>query len=167
MSLFTPKSLIEEESGQIVRFRDDRDVLERASEGRKTEEKVSLGLDKNYDACMGIFGSKKSKEPQIRVIKQGAAGSVLDFSDYMPLEMRQRIRAGILEWMDKVQIFESFYIPAREAEGWVLVGGNYKSGNTDDRFKAEWKVGEDVIIGKYNDGKSTVTESLKKTKNTR
>lgn len=27
MSLFTPKGLIGEESGQIVRFRDDRDVF--------------------------------------------------------------------------------------------------------------------------------------------
>ena len=48
-----------------------------------------------------------------------------------------------------------------------LVGGNYKSENTDDRFKAKWKVGEDVIVGKCNNGKSTGTESLKNTKNTR
>lgn len=59
---------------------------------------------------------------------------------------------------------ESYYIPKRESEGWVLVSGSYKSKNTDDRFKAEWQVGEEIIVGKYNDGESTVTERLKKKK---
>jgi hypothetical protein len=113
---------------------------------------------------MGIFGTKQPKEPQIRVTKQGASGRILDFSEFMDQEMRRRINGGVLEWMDKVNIFESFYIPKRESEGWVLIGGNYKSSNTDNRFKAEWQVGEDVIVGKYNDGESTVTERLKKTK---
>jgi hypothetical protein len=113
---------------------------------------------------MGIFGSKQSKEPQIRIVKQGAAGRVLDFSEFMDSDMKSRIRAGVLEWMDKVNIFETFYIPKRESEGWVLIRGSFKSSNTDDRFKAEWQVGEDVIVGKYNDGESTVTERLKKKK---
>jgi co-chaperonin GroES (HSP10) len=113
---------------------------------------------------MGIFGSKKPKEPQIRVVKQGASGRVLDFSEFMNQEMKTRIRRGELEWMDKVDIFESYYIPKRESEGWVLIGGSYKSKNTDDRFKAEWQVGEEIIVGKYNDGESTVTERLKKKK---
>ena len=113
---------------------------------------------------MGIFGSKAPREPQIKVVKQGAAGRVLDFSEFMDQEMKQRIRRGVLEWMDKVNIFESFYMPKRESEGWILISGNYKSSMSDDRFKVEWQVGDDVIVGEYNDGKSTVTERLKKKK---
>ena len=113
---------------------------------------------------MGIFGSKAPREPQIKVVKQGAAGRVLDFSEFMDQEMKQRIRRGVLEWMDKVQIFEGFYMPKRESEGWILIAGNYKSSMSDDRFKVEWQVGDDVIVGEYNDGESTVTERLKKKK---
>ena len=110
---------------------------------------------------MGIFGSKTPKEPQIRIIKQGSSGRVLDFSEFMNEEMKRRTRAGILEWMDKVDIFETFYIPKRESEGWILIAGNYRSSLNDDRFKVEWQVGNDVIIGNYNDGESTVTERLR------
>jgi hypothetical protein len=110
---------------------------------------------------MGIFGSKAPKEPQIRIVKQSSAGRVLDFSEFMDKEMKQRIRGGTLDWMDKVDIFESFYIPKRISEGWVLVKGGRNDG---ERFQVEWKVGDESIAAKYNDGESTVTERLKKKK---
>ena len=107
---------------------------------------------------MAIFGSK---EPKIRVIKQGKGKRVLDFSEFMDQEMKKRIRSGVLDWMDKVNIFEGFYIPKRESEGWVSIKGGRNDG---DRFKVSWQVGNDVIVGEYNDGESTVTERLKKAK---
>ena len=110
---------------------------------------------------MGIFGSKAPNEPQIKVVKQTAAGRVLDFSEFMDKEMKQRIRQGTLDWMDKVDIFESFYIPKRISEGWVLVAGGRNDG---ERVRVEWKVGDESITAKYNDGESTVTEKLKKKK---
>lgn len=110
---------------------------------------------------MGIFGSKSAKTPKIQILKNSNGSRVLDFTEFMPQEMRTRISAGVLDWMDKVDIFETFYIPQREAEGWVLVKGNYKSSNTDDRFKVTWDVGGQIIVASYNDGKSTVTEQLK------
>jgi hypothetical protein len=75
--------------------------------------------------------------------------------------MKQRIRRGTLEWMDKVDIFESFYIPKRESEGWVVINDGR---NKDDRFKITWQVGDDLIVGTYNDLEWTVTERLKKQK---
>lgn len=110
---------------------------------------------------MGIFGSKAPKEPQIRAVKQSPAGRVLDFSEFMDKEMKQRIKGGTLDWMDKVHIFESFYIPKRISEGWVLVKGGRNDG---ERFQVEWKVGDESIVAKYNDRESTVTERLKKKK---
>jgi hypothetical protein len=117
---------------------------------------------------MGIFSSKTPKQPSIRIVKQGAGSRVLDFSEFMDPEMKKRIRSGVLEWMDKVQIFEGFYMPQRESEGWVLIkGGRFSEDFTADedlRFKVTWQVGADVIVGQYNDGESTVTEKLKKKK---
>ncbi len=113
---------------------------------------------------MGLFGARTPKEPQIRVMKQNTAGRILDFSEFMDKEMKQRISVGILEWMDKVSIFENFYIPTRESEGWTLISGNYKSASGGERFKVEWKVGLETIVAEYNDGDSTVTERLKKKK---
>ena len=118
---------------------------------------------------MGIFGSK---EPKIRVIKQGAGKRVLDFSEFMDKEMKQRIRQGVLEWMDKVQIFEGFYMPQRESEGWVLIKGGRFSDDFDSheavfedlRFKVTWQVGEEIIVGQYDDTEFTVTERIKKKK---
>ena len=110
---------------------------------------------------MGIFGSKAPKEPQIKVVKQSAAGRVLDFSEFMDKDMKQRIKAGTLDWMDKVEIFETFYIPKRISEGWELVKGGRNNG---ERFEVEWKVGNESIAASYNDGESTVTEKLKKKK---
>lgn len=63
--------------------------------------------------------------------------------------------------MDKVEIFETFYKPQRESEGWVAIKGGR---NGDDRFRVTWQIGEDVIVGQYNDGEFTVTEKLKKQK---
>jgi len=110
---------------------------------------------------MGIFGTKASREPNIRIVKQGAGSRVLDFTEFMDPQMKQRIKSGVLEWMDKVDIFESFYIPKRESEGWVPIKGGRNDG---DRFKISWQVGNDVIVGQYNDGESTVTERIKKVK---
>ena len=110
---------------------------------------------------MGIFGSKAPKEPQIRVVKQSPAGRVLDFSEFMDKEMKQRIKAGTLDWMDKVEIFETFYIPKRLSEGWELAKGGRTNG---ERCEVEWTVGGESIAAKYNDGESTVTEKLKKKK---
>ncbi len=110
---------------------------------------------------MGIFGTKASREPNIRIVKQGAGSRVLDFTEFMDQQMKQRIKSGVLEWMDKVDIFESFYIPKRESEGWVPIKGGRNDG---DRFKISWQVGNDVIVGQYNDGESTVTERIKKVK---
>lgn len=110
---------------------------------------------------MGFFGTKASSEPSIRIIKQGTKSRVLDFSEFMDKEMKKRIRSGVLEWMDKVNIFEGFYISKRESEGWTPIKGGRNDG---DRFKISWQVGDDVIVGEYNDGESTVTEHLKKVK---
>jgi hypothetical protein len=110
---------------------------------------------------MGIFGPKRPGSPQIRIVKQGAGSRVLDFSEFMDQDMKKRIKTGVLEWMDKVDIFEAFYIPKRESEGWTLIKGNYRSANSEDRFKATWQVGDDQISATYNDGKFTVTERLK------
>ncbi len=110
---------------------------------------------------MGIFSSKQPKTPQIKVVKNSGGSRILDFSEFMDTEMRRRVASGVLEWMDKVDIFEAFYIPQREAEGWVLIKGNNKSSNIDDRFKVTWDVGGQIIVASYNDGKSTVTERLK------
>jgi hypothetical protein len=109
---------------------------------------------------MGIFGSKTPKQPAIRIVKQGAGSRVLDFSEFMDSEMKKRIRSGVLEWMDKVEIFETFYIPTRQSEGWVATSGR----NNDDRFRVMWQVGDEVIVGQYNDGEFTVTEKMKKKK---
>ena len=111
---------------------------------------------------MGIFGTKASREPNVRIIKEGAGSRVLDFTEFMDQAMKQRIRLGVLDWMDKVNIFEGFYIPMRESEGWVPIKGGR---NDEDRFKISWQVGDDVIVGKYNDGESTVSELLKNAKN--
>jgi hypothetical protein len=113
---------------------------------------------------MSLFKSRKTGAPQIRVVKKTPSGRILDFTEFMDRDMEQRISSGKLEWMDKVNIFETYYIPTRESEGWVLINGNYKSSNGDDRFTAIWQVGEEVITAKYNDGESTVTEQLKKSK---
>ena len=113
---------------------------------------------------MGLFGSNKPTVPQMKVVKQGAGSRVLDFSEFMDHDMKKRVSSGVLEWMDKVNIFEAFYIPKRESEGWKLVKGNYKSSSTEDRFKATWQVGEEVVTATYNDGKSTVTERVKNLK---
>jgi hypothetical protein len=110
---------------------------------------------------MGIFGTKTPREPKIKIIKQGTGSRVLDFSEFMDAEMKKRIRSGVLEWMDKVQIFEDFYIPTRESEGWAAIKGGRNDG---DRFKISWQVGNEVIVGEYNDTQFTVTERLKKAK---
>jgi len=40
-----------------------------------------------------------------------------------------------------------------------------KGGRNDgERFQVEWKIGDETISAKYNDGESTVTEKLKKKK---
>ena len=116
---------------------------------------------KGVTLTMGIFGTRASNEPNIRIIKEGTGSRVLDFSEFMDQEMKKRIRSGVLDWMDKVNIFEGFYIPKRESEGWVSIKGGRNDG---DRFKVSWQVGNDVIVGEYNDGESTVTERLKKAK---
>jgi len=110
---------------------------------------------------MGIFSNRSSTQPNIRVVKKSAGSRVLDFTEFMDQDMKQRIRKGTIEWMDKVDIFESFYIPKRESEGWVVIKGG---SNDDDRFKVTWQVGDDVIVGTYNDLEWTVTERLKKQK---
>ena len=86
----------------------------------------------------------------------------------MDKEMKQRISQGVLILQDKIQIFEGFYMPQRESEGWVLIkGGRFSDDFTADedlRFKVTWQVGDEVIVGQYNDGESTVTEKFKKKK---
>ena len=107
---------------------------------------------------MAIFGSK---EPKIRVIKQGKGKRVLDFSEFMDKDMKQRIRKGVAEFMDQVAIFEDFYMDQRISEGWVLTKGGR---NDDDRFKVTWQVGGETIVGTYDDGEFTVTEKSKSKK---
>ena len=113
---------------------------------------------------MGLFGTRTPKPPKIRIVKQGTESRVLDFTEFMDDAMKQRIKNGTLDWMDKVEIFETLYIRIRESEGWLLIKGNYKSTNSDERFKATWQVGDQVLVGTYNDLEFTVTERQKKTK---
>ena len=91
---------------------------------------------------MGIFDKFKASmnhEPEMRIAKQGKNSRTLDFSEFMNSEMKKRIRNGELEWMDKVVIFEDFYVPKRESQGWILIGGSKLSSSTEDRFKATWQ----------------------------
>lgn len=113
---------------------------------------------------MGFFSPKQSKAPEIRIIKQSSGSRVLDFTEFMDEQMSKRIKNGSLDWMDKVSIFESFYIPKREAEGWLLIKGNYKSSNSDERFNVTWQIGDQTLVGSYNDLEFTVTERIKKAK---
>jgi hypothetical protein len=113
---------------------------------------------------MGIFDKFKknqSSKPQMQVVKQKKNSVTFGFSEYMDEEMKQRIMRREIDWIDKVDIFETFYIPQRESEGWILLKGNKKSNSTEDRFKVTWKVGEFTIIGSYDDLQWTVTERLK------
>ena len=110
---------------------------------------------------MGLFSPRTPKPPQIRIIKQLSGSRVLDFTEFMDDAMKQRIRNGTLDFMDKVAIFEDFYIPTRESEGWKVIKGGRNDG---DRFKVTWQVADQVLIGSYNDLEFTVTERVKKTK---
>ena len=110
---------------------------------------------------MGLFSSRTPKPPHIRIIKQLSGSRILDFTEFMDEAMKQRIRSGTLDFMDKVAIFEDFYIPIRESEGWVAIKGGRNDG---DRFKVTWQVADQVLIGSYNDLEFTVTERVKKTK---
>jgi hypothetical protein len=110
---------------------------------------------------MGLFSSRTPKPPQIRIIKQSSGSRVLDFSEFMNDSMKRRIRSGTLDFMDKVAIFEDFYIPTRQSEGWLIIKGGRSN---DDRFKVTWQVADQVLIGTYNDLEFTVTERVKKTK---
>jgi hypothetical protein len=110
---------------------------------------------------MGLFGKRTPKPPEIKIIKQGSGNRVLDFTEFMDDAMKKRIRSGTLDWMDKVTIFESYYIPVRESEGWIAIKGGRNDG---DRFKITWQVADQVLIGTYNDLEFTVTERVKKPK---
>lgn len=110
---------------------------------------------------MGLFSSRTPKPPQIRIKKQLSGSRVLDFTEFMDDAMKQRIRNGTLDFMDKVAIFEDFYIPTRKSEGWIVANGGR---NNDDRFKVTWQVADQFLIGTYNDLEFTVTERVKKTK---
>lgn len=110
---------------------------------------------------MGLFSPRTPKPPQIRIIKQSDRSRVLDFSEFMDDSMKRRTRSGTLDFMDKVTIFEDFYIPTRESEGWVAINGGRNDG---DRFNVTWQVADQVLIGSYNDLEFTVTERVKKTK---
>jgi hypothetical protein len=94
-------------------------------------------------------------------VKQLSGSRVLDFTEFMDDAMKQRIKGGTLDFMDKVTIFETFYIPIRESEGWLAIKGGRSDG---DRFKVTWRVADQVLIGTYNDLEFTVTERVKKTK---
>jgi hypothetical protein len=125
--------------------------------------KIEDLLRKADTYIMAIFGSK---EPKIRVIKQGKGKRVLDFSEFMDKDMKQRIRKGVAEFMDQVANFEYFYMDQRISEGWVLTKGgrNDDDDDDDDRFKVTWQVGGETIVGTYDDGQFTVTENLKSKK---
>jgi hypothetical protein len=110
---------------------------------------------------MGTFNSRSPKEPRIRISKESSGSRVLDFTEFMDQDMKQRIKKGTIEWMDKVDIFESFYIPVRESEGWVLIKGGRNDG---DRFEVTWQVGNEIIVGRYNDLEWTITERIRKQK---
>ena len=57
--------------------------------------------------------------------------------------------------------FDVYFLWGTSSEGWVPIKGGRNDG---DRFKISWQVGNEVIVGEYNDGESTVTEHLKKAK---
>jgi hypothetical protein len=46
---------------------------------------------------------------------------ILDFTEFMDDSIKQRIKSGTLDWMDKLVIFETYYIPIRESEGSLLI----------------------------------------------
>ena len=110
---------------------------------------------------MGLFSSRTPKPPRIQIVKLLSGSRILDFTEFMDDAMKQRIRNGTLDFMDKVTIFETYYIPIRESEGWVAIKGGRNDG---DRFKVTWQVADQVLIGSYNDLEFTVTERVKKTK---
>ena len=59
---------------------------------------------------MGLFSSRTPKPPQIRIIKQLSGSRVLDFTEFMDNAMKQRVRSGTLDFMDKVAIFEDSFV---------------------------------------------------------
>lgn len=124
-------------------------------------------IEGGYMKITRLFGSKEPKEPKIMVTGDLRSGKrILHFDQFMNKDMKYRIKNNIrpLEWMDKVDIFESWYIPDRESKGWVLIKGNYQSNSTENRFKVEWQYENEIVIGEYMDEQFTVSERIKRKK---
>lgn len=119
-------------------------------------------LDKLIKAADSL-SKGASTDPQVRVIRQGNGSRTLDFSACMDAAMKNRIKRGELEWMDKVEIFEGMYLPLRQKQGWVQSKGGRGSSN-DDRFKIQWDIDGETIVGSYDDQEFTVTERIKKSR---
>lgn len=120
-----------------------------------------MGLFDKLSGLSARISNPTSQKPQVEVLKEGNNSRTLGFSSFMDAEMKSRIKNGELEWMDKVAIFEDFYIPSRKSQGWTPVEGG-RGGSNEDRFKIEWSIGDQVIVGTYDDFEFTVTERLKK-----
>ncbi|CAB4694548.1 unannotated protein [freshwater metagenome] len=115
---------------------------------------------------MGIFGSK---EPRMQIIKQGAGKRILSLHEFIEDKEAAKqyakefsnVAPNRLEFMDRVSLWEGVYLPMREKEGWVCIKGGRNGG---DRFKVEWRVGEDMIVSEQDDWDGTISERLKKKK---
>jgi hypothetical protein len=120
-----------------------------------------MGLFDKLGEISAKFIQSTSENPQVQVLKEGTNSRTLGFSSFMGPEMKSRIKNRELDWMDKVAIFEDFYIPFRKAQGWIEIKGGRSN---DDRFRIEWSIGDEVIIATYDDFEFTVTERLKKSR---
>jgi len=114
---------------------------------------------------MGLFGPK---EPKVQILKKSAEKLVLSFNDFIKDKSAAQAYANEyapppnrVEFMDRVYLWESIYIPLREKGGWVCIKGG--PGN-DDRFKIEWKVGDEIVVATQDDWDGSITERIKKMK---
>jgi len=115
---------------------------------------------------MGFFGSR---EPKIQILKQGVGKLVMSFNEFIEDKVTAQAYANEyahvapnrLEFMDRVQIWEGIYIPLREKNGWVIIKGGRNDG---DRFKIEWRAGEDIVVATQDDWDGTISERIKKKK---
>ena len=115
---------------------------------------------------MGFFGQR---EPKVQILKQSAGKLVMSFNEFIEDKITAQTYANEyahvapnrLEFMDRVYLWESIYIPLREKGGWVRIKGGP---NSDDRFKIEWRVGDDVVVATQDDWDGCISERIKKSK---
>ena len=109
---------------------------------------------------MRIFGNRS---PKVRLISETSTKRVLDFSDFIEDKISAKnyakefahVAPDRVEFMDRVKLWESNYVPFRESQGWKIIKGGR---NSDDRFRIYWQVGEQIIVSSQDDWTGLITE---------